>query len=498
MRQFMGRIGASLFLVFALRTSAFAGGGEVGNGGDVFQCQNSKNVLVDVYEAQAQRGITLDLGGPRLDLFSKIDLAIKRLERLSAARAKVYHDQAHNFFNEAALIPGAQLTPVPDVYNWVTPNGCVLKQIAIQHAPEFPQDKRYLVSKDLWDTLDDDSKAALILHEVIYREGISLGFTNSIAVRYFNSLLFSHQLDQATAQDFVPILQSLPFQAYQVGDVLLPVGTVQNGAMTNPTSFVYDEKGNIVQASPDAIVLPSGLEIFASNDGGNYDVTQGAFTVYFSADGKLLEVKDGSFYPGPTSGDIYFANDQWTSIQNAVYWMGTTPLRLQLPELLARDLDAQGMFTQDQLVQFARYTGGPATFKAEVPNGNMVARFSDSGEFFDIVGTDAPISLRTPDMSTGTFGPIDNSVKKLTFYRAGYVAKMDTLANDFEITGGGMTFKAGTSIEFWPTLSAVVKVGTLGADAVLFIDQNKNTRKFKAGTTVHFDQNWIVTSVGSR
>ena len=209
--QFVGRAGASLALLLILNGSAVAASDEVKNGGDVVQCPNSKSVFVDVYEAQAEHEITLDLGGPRLDLFSKIDIALKRLERLSPLRAKMYRNQAHDFFNEAALIPNARLTPIQDVYNWSMPDGCVLKQIAVQSVPSLPQDKRYLVSKDLWQTLDDDSKAALILHEVIYREGIGLGFTNSVSVRYFNSLIFSHELDQTTSKDFVSILQTLSF-----------------------------------------------------------------------------------------------------------------------------------------------------------------------------------------------------------------------------------------------------------------------------------------------
>ena len=41
--------------------------------------------------------------------------------------------------------------------------------------------------------LDNNGKAGLILHELIYREAIEGGATESTAVRYFNSMLASNR-----------------------------------------------------------------------------------------------------------------------------------------------------------------------------------------------------------------------------------------------------------------------------------------------------------------
>jgi len=510
MRQFIKGMSACAFLVLALNTSAFAKGGEVGNGGDVFQCQNSKSVLVDVYEAQAERGIKLDLGPPRLALFSKVDMAIKRLARLSPIRAKMYSDQAHNFFNEASLIPDAQLTPIQDVYNWATPDGCVLKQIAVQIVPQFPQDKRYLISKDLWDTLDDDSKAALILHEVIYREAISLGFTNSISVRYFNSLIFSHELDKATPKDFVATLQSLPFVDFQVGDIPIEIWTVTYGSSVRSTSFTYDDQGNVTQVVPVTdITLPSGLVL---TGGGDPDILTGTglLTLLFSPTGKLIEAQNAGFYPGPTSGDIFFdANESWSSIHNASLWIGLTPLRFRMEELDATDFNGQGQLVQDKVVQITRYTGAPLNFVADESNGPMTANFSASGDVFDIVNSTGSISLKVNKnvVAGDTFA---FSVKKLSFYKDGYLAKLDTLGEDlitYEIRPNTppnsnayqLKFKAGTSLEFWPGKSLIsnVKEGTL-AEAANLVVVGGAERQFNAGDVVDFDMNGFATTPGSR
>jgi hypothetical protein len=491
MKRFMGRIGVSLFLSFVLTSSAFAKGGEVGNGGDVFQCQNSKSVLVDIYEAQAERGIKLDLGGPRLDLFSKIDLAIKRLERLSPIRAKMYHDQAHNFFNEASLIPNAELAPIEDVYNWATPDGCVLKQIAVQHVPQFPLDKRYLVSKDLWDTLDEDSKAALILHEVIYREGISLGFTNSVSVRYLNSLIFSHELDKVTPTDFATTLQEIPFVDYQVGNVAIPLGSVTGGVMIIPTTFQSDDQGNIVQAiiTVPAVKVPlsTGISIF----------NIGRFNLDFSSAGQLIEAEGGilPLTSANISGNIFISNENWTRIESPLMSLisagnvmipANGGIWLSAAEIKPEDLNSAGLFFHDMEVISAN-PSETFPFQMQPMSGKMFAQFNTDGTLKDLT---APSGINITDYKNSA-GEV--TVSSVSFANQAYVSEFTNLSRDFYTgnftsdTGVRLGFLAGTNLEFWPSIDARPKTGTLAVTINLPTAEG-GFREFNTGTVVHFDQ----------
>lgn len=94
----------------------------------------------------------------------------------------------------------------------VFPRGCKIEQIAIQKEPAFPEDKRFTVSKDLWDLLDEDNKAGLVLHEIIYREALLYGHEDSVNARYVNSIWTSagnppYFASQAALNDFFQMVK---------------------------------------------------------------------------------------------------------------------------------------------------------------------------------------------------------------------------------------------------------------------------------------------------
>jgi hypothetical protein len=502
MKQFIKGMSGWAFLVLALSASAFAKGGEVGNGGDVFQCQNSKSVLVDIYEAQAERGIKLDLGPPRLALFSKVDMAIKRLTRLSPIRAKMYSDQAHNFFSEASLIPDAQLTPIQDVYNWATPDGCVLKQIAVQIVPQFPQDKRYLVSKDLWDQLDDDSKAALILHEVIYREAISLGFTNSISVRYFNSLIFSHELDQATPKTFVDTLRSLPFEDYENNGTQFKI---KDGV---PITFFND--GQIESVQPPAWNASLNNEI---------DCRPGTLgcSVHFDEGGNVTSAFSSSmkFRGLSISGDFTYGKN-WSVSKVEDASIAGSGCDIRVGDLDASNFDQNGALAQADWVGESLYnSNSPGAIYSQngvlsrLSSGPPVKIHFQQTGLIETIHSDAPVEfLLRP--GTNALGPFNLLwVTDFTGTNDGYLQLASNLTQDFFLTFGttdpstgqmtGIDFMAGTALSFQtsPSVMLVAK-GTLGKDAVLPVDLNGKTQKFPAGTIVQFDPNGIVIPTASR
>ncbi len=195
-------------LVFGLRAfETFASAGQiVGNGGDVLECVDPKTgqvrvELLDLFEARA-RGIHLDLGSAETPTEHKIAQMLERLRPRTPLRTDSYSAQVASFWSESMKVRGVSLPDVPDSKHLMLPSGCFVKQVVIQQTPDFSNPSRYTIDMDIYDRLDSDSQAALILHEVIYREAISVGHLDSIAVRYFNSYLFSGKVERLSQDEY--------------------------------------------------------------------------------------------------------------------------------------------------------------------------------------------------------------------------------------------------------------------------------------------------------
>jgi hypothetical protein len=195
-------------------------GSETGNGGDVVYCRaedgGARVELLDFYEGRTLRAIAPDLGDPSLSAEAKVRLALSRLEKLSPRRHDRYAAWASAFLADTRFVSGSVLVDVPDSEIAVLPKGCEMRQVAIQKKPEFPEDRYYLVDRDLWDALDNDGRAGLMLHEILYREAIELGQTNSKSARYFNSILTSRKMAEFQGpEDFARFLEKLGYSTVE-------------------------------------------------------------------------------------------------------------------------------------------------------------------------------------------------------------------------------------------------------------------------------------------
>lgn len=178
-------------------TQVFAfGGNELGNGGDVFYCLNpaggARAEMVDIYEARLA-GRELDLGPAGLSYREKIRYVLEKWSKISPLRTKRYSEWLDAFDSESRMISGVTLPNVSDEGIVAIPKGCEIQQIAIQLADEDlgTNYKRYTINKDLWDLMNEDSRAAMILHELIFREAILAMNRASMRVRYLNGILIS-------------------------------------------------------------------------------------------------------------------------------------------------------------------------------------------------------------------------------------------------------------------------------------------------------------------
>jgi hypothetical protein len=209
-------------------------GNDTGNGGNSIVCLDAQGKirsaeLLDLYEARVMRGIVPNLGSLSVSYPEKVEMALKRLERLSPLRAAKYRGWIADFERDSLFLPGVTLVEVPDSDHIVVPDGCKRMQLIVQKAPSFPEDKRFTISKDIWDYLDNDNRAAAVLHEAIYREGFEENHhANSVASRYFNSIIVSERISAMTLEAFAKVLVSLPMTdlglpGYGVDGVLKPV-----------------------------------------------------------------------------------------------------------------------------------------------------------------------------------------------------------------------------------------------------------------------------------
>lgn len=203
-------ITAMAILCFVSPTIASLGN-DVGNGGNVVVCphstaEQSTVELLDFVEAKNLRGISINLGAPSLSTAEKINIALDRLALVSPSTASRYRQEAKNFLlgevgdptSSALFLPGIEMIQIPDSEHAFIPAGCHAEQIVRQHEPQFPEDKLFLVSRNLWDRLDSTNRAGLILHELLYRDYISHHYfnspVNSVTTRYLNSYISSGKI----------------------------------------------------------------------------------------------------------------------------------------------------------------------------------------------------------------------------------------------------------------------------------------------------------------
>ena len=177
-------------------------GQEMGNGGDLVVCYKKDGVtitsieLLDFHEGKLD-GLNFDFIDKTKKYTQLVSETLTRIERLSGKRAGLYRRYLEEFYNDAKFVKGIILQDIDDSSEIKLKRGCRIEQIAYQLTQIHPNDPPYVISKDLWNKLDDFNKAGLIVHEVIYRE--FLKFTDQEDSRnvrkftaYVNSKLFDN------------------------------------------------------------------------------------------------------------------------------------------------------------------------------------------------------------------------------------------------------------------------------------------------------------------
>lgn len=189
----------SLSALFGFLSNSFAG--RDSGGGNVFVCPqadgNVKVEVVDLYEARL-RGLKVQLGDPKLSVDRKVKDALARLALAEKYIAKQLNKIYLSLAEKSQHIPNAKFPSVNDSFHFAEPDGCELKQAAIQKVPLFKEDKEFIFSANLWEKMDNDNKATLILHELAYRwvrNQRVLVHEDSVRIRYFVGKWLANELN---------------------------------------------------------------------------------------------------------------------------------------------------------------------------------------------------------------------------------------------------------------------------------------------------------------
>ena len=200
----------SLFIISSLVSHADAG--TVGNGGDAIVCPDGSVQMLDSYEGQTRYGFKYRWPLDSQDGVSSALAIVDGLKFRDPNFAEELNTKIRQFMDQTTFVKGSELFDIPDSDHSAIPRGCKIEQIAIQREPKFYNERRYLVSEDLYAAMSPSQQGALILHEVIYTLALKRGHENSIATRYFASFLSSTALQEVSLVDYVRVLHQVNIQ----------------------------------------------------------------------------------------------------------------------------------------------------------------------------------------------------------------------------------------------------------------------------------------------
>jgi hypothetical protein len=199
----------SYLAVAAISASVLPKGNGVG-GGCVVTC-GERHELLDFYEMHRVPPYrTLDLGAPTLSVEQKVHLALQRLASLDPVRADRFLARANAFFSghSTRYVPGIHFELFPDVGPVSLPSDCRLEQLALQKKSSNPSERLYAIDSDLRAETSNDDFAGLVLHEIVYTDGLALGQKDSTRVRRYVGLLASSDMNTLSGQTYSELVDA--------------------------------------------------------------------------------------------------------------------------------------------------------------------------------------------------------------------------------------------------------------------------------------------------
>lgn len=164
----------------------------VRNGGYVVSCRNEVPLALEVAEAQAQ-GLSMDYSSARGFQVKVADL-ISRIRAVNAEKAAKYTRWLQEWPKQVRWHARIELQGPNDQGTIKLKPGCRMRIAVVQTNESRFGVQEYAIDSMLWQSLNEDQKAALVMHEFIYRDILEENpSSNSSWVRHMNILV--HSLD---------------------------------------------------------------------------------------------------------------------------------------------------------------------------------------------------------------------------------------------------------------------------------------------------------------
>lgn len=182
-----------------IKKENFQTGGVDGGGGKGIVCRYNdgsiqSSELLDLYEGRTVYNLNIIKSNETID--SQIEKALKTFTK-EPDLIKAYISLVKK--NMVFLPKGSELKDVNDSFDVLFPTGCKAEQLA-----HYYSDDRILINSDIWEHLSETDKAALILHEAIYKENRTFGATDSRQSRHIVMNLFDSKTQWESPTEGVP------------------------------------------------------------------------------------------------------------------------------------------------------------------------------------------------------------------------------------------------------------------------------------------------------
>jgi myo-inositol-1-phosphate synthase len=201
-----------MIFVFMVVPTLCQAGNKVGNGGNIISCRSAatmgtKMLLLDFYE----NNVKFEKSNKNFEIL--VEEQFDKLKSISPSLATQYLKRFEEVQNEIDFKSDAEFTSIPDSKHLFAPpaKDCKVVQTAIRKPKISGNEKRFLIRKDIWDSLDSMNKAGLITHEIIYEHLAKLGEEDSVKARKVNAYLYSQSI---TAEGFWKMMRELEIPLY--------------------------------------------------------------------------------------------------------------------------------------------------------------------------------------------------------------------------------------------------------------------------------------------
>lgn len=238
-------------------------GGVDGGGGKGIVCRDSSNniksaEILDLYEGRTMYGLEIIKSSEPMD--AQIDKALEKLSNNLSVSAFVSLVKK----KMVLLPPDTELVPVDDSFEALFPKDCKAEQLA-----HYYSDEKVLINGDIWNHLTETDRAALILHEAIYRLNRSVGAKDSRQSRHVVMSLFDPNAKWTNPEENIPT-EALTCMSTK-GGLLMKVFKNANDAWT----FQFQILGNnLVFNKKIAVLYYNYQNVFDFNEAKTFPVSE--------------------------------------------------------------------------------------------------------------------------------------------------------------------------------------------------------------------------------